>query len=67
MFAQDLFEVDELALGAADLNCGAGGAADGDAGGVIAAIFEAAQALDDDWNYLFGSDVADDSAHGTIL
>jgi hypothetical protein len=47
MFAQDLFEVDELALGAADLNCGAGGAADGDAGGVIAAIFEAAQALDD--------------------
>jgi hypothetical protein len=67
VFAQDLFKVDELAFGATNLKDGTGGAADGDAGRVVAAVFEAAQTLDDDWNYLLWTDVANYAAHGTIL
>ena len=36
---------------------------DGDAGGIVAAIFELAQPLDEDGDDLFRSDVANDSAH----
>ena len=43
------------------------GAADGDAGRVVAAVFEAAQALDDDGNDFLWADVTDDSAHVAIL
>jgi hypothetical protein len=67
VFAQDLFEMHELAGSAADLENWAGGAADGDAGRVIAAVFEPAKALDDDRNDFFRTDVSDDAAHGTIL
>ena len=45
MFAQNFFQVGELAGSAANLENGVGGAADGNAGRVVAAIFQAAQAL----------------------
>ena len=44
-----------------------GGSGDGDAGGVIAAVFEAAQAFDDDGHGGIGADVSDDSTHGTSV
>ena len=67
MFAQDFFQVVQLAGGAAHLEKSAVGAADGDAGRVVAAVFEAPQPLDDDGNDLLSADVADDSAHESIL
>ena len=57
------FEVAELAGGAAELHVAVGGAGDGDAGGVIAAVFEAAQAFDDDGHGRIGANVSDDSTH----
>ena len=39
---------------------------DGDARGVIAAVFEAAQAVDEHGGRIRFSDVSDDSAHGEI-
>ena len=67
MLAQNFFEIAQLAGGAADFEQGCVGAADGDAGGVVAAVFEAAQALNDDGDDLLTADVADDSAHRWIL
>ena len=67
MFAQNLFKVGELAGGAADIQCRAGGAADGDACRVVAAVFETPQPFDDDRNYLLGTDVTNYAAHATIL
>ena len=40
-----------------------GAAGDGDAGGVVAAVFEAAQAFNDDGDAGLGADVTDNSAH----
>ena len=67
MFAKDFFEIAEFAGSAADLEESGIGAADGDAGRVVAAIFEAAQALNDDGDNLLTADVTDDSAHEWIL
>ena len=61
------FEVAELAGGAAKLELAVGCAGDGDAGGVIAAVFQAAQAFDDDGHGRIGADVSDDSTHGTSV
>jgi len=62
LFVEDGFEVAELAGGAAELEA-AGAAGNGDAGGVIAAVFETAQPLDDDGHRRLGANVSDDSAH----
>ena len=61
----DGFEVAELAGGAAEFERGGvrGRAAYGDAGGVVAAVFEAAQTFNDDGDDRFGADVTDDSTH----
>ncbi len=67
MLAQNLFQVAELARSATDLKRGAGRAAHGDACRVVAAVFEAPQPLDDDGNYLLGTDITDNAAHATIL
>jgi len=61
------FEVAQLAGGATELQGAVGAAGDGDAGGVIAAVLEAAQALDDDGHGGIGADVSDDSTHGLSL
>src|SRR6266851_9631 len=68
----DGFEVAELAGGAADLQCsyasGAAGVAGyGDAGGVVAAILEAAQAFNDDGDDGLGANVTNDSTHELSL
>jgi hypothetical protein len=39
--------------------------AHGDARRVVAAVFQAPQPLDDDRNYLLGTDITDDSAHAS--
>ena len=62
----DFFQIAQLAGGAADFQL-AGAVDDRDAGGVVAAILEFAQAFDDDGNDLFRADVADDSAHAGDL
>ena len=67
MFAQHFFEVAQLAGGAADFEQRGVGSADGDAGRVIAAVFETAQAFNDDWNNFLTADITDDSAHEWIL
>jgi hypothetical protein len=64
----DGFEVAELAGGAAELELGFAFrgvcvAGDGDASGVVAAVFEASQAFDDDGDGRFGTDIANNSAH----
>ena len=40
---------------------------DGDAGGIVAAIFEALQAVEDQRHYAFRADVSDNAAHGCSL
>ena len=65
-FLNDFFEVAELSRGAADLELAVLGD-DRDARGIIAAVFEFSQALDDDRHYLLRSDVADNSAHAAGL
>ncbi len=66
--AEDGVEVAEFAGGAAELE-GVGGAVGGgatgygDAGGVIAAVFEAGEAFHDDRDTGLGADITDDSAH----
>jgi len=72
VLAQNLFQIVQLAGGAPNFKRGGGKrgarrAAHGNARRVVAAVFEAAKPLDDDWNYFFWTDVADDAAHGTIL
>ncbi len=59
---EDGFEVAELAGGAAELEP-AGATGDRDAGGVIAAVLETAQALNDDGHGGLRANVSDDSAH----
>jgi hypothetical protein len=67
VLTENLFEVDELALGAADFKRGARRAADSDARRVVSAIFQSPQSLDDDRDYFFGTNVTDNSAHTAIL
>ena len=62
----DGFEVAELAGGAAEFEAVAR-TGDGDAGGIVAAVFEAAQAFDDDGDRGLRTDVTDDSAHSRSL
>jgi hypothetical protein len=62
LVADDLFEVAELAFGAADLKTFAV-AGDGYTGRVIASIFQASEAVNDDRDNLFLADVTDDAAH----
>src|SRR4029077_16830206 len=63
---EDLFEVAELAGGAANLEL-AFFCDYRDAGGVIAAILEFAESLNDDGDNLLRAYVSDDSAHGRGL
>ena len=67
ILAQNLFKVRQLSCRAAQIELVAAGVADGDASRVVAAIFEAPQPLDDDWDDFLWSDVADDAAHASIL
>jgi hypothetical protein len=67
VLAENFFKIGELAGGAADIERGAGRAADGDSRGIIATVFEATQSLNDDGNYFLFADITDDSAHTRIL
>lgn len=58
----DRLKIAQLAGGAAELEAG-GIAGDSNACGVIAAVFEATQAFDDDRNDRFRTNVSNDSAH----
>src|ERR1700677_3436115 len=60
--AYRFFQVAQFAFGAAKLKLVAV-AGDSDSGGVIAAIFELSQALDDDWNDLLLTDITDNATH----
>ncbi len=59
--AQQLLKTRQLPLGAADFDVAAAQA--GDPGRIVAAILEAAQAVEDDGGRVTRSDVADNSAH----
>ena len=62
----DFFEIVQLSRGAADLHLAV--AADhGDAGRIVAAIFQAAEAVENQGNDFFRPDIADNSAHGVTL
>jgi hypothetical protein len=61
-FLQDLFQIPQLPLGAADLDPAV--AQGGDPSRIIAAVFQAPKPFDDDAVRRLGSGVADDSAHG---
>jgi hypothetical protein len=64
LVVEDVFELAQFARGATELEAVAI-AADGDARRVVAAIFEATQALDDDGdNFSTFADVPDNSTHG---
>ena len=58
----DGFEVAELAGGSAEFE-GGGASGYGDAGGVVAAVLEAAQAFNDDGDDGLGANVTNDSTH----
>src|SRR5262249_49561145 len=60
--ADGLFQIAQLTFGAADLQPFAI-AGDGDAGGIVAAIFHPAKAIDDDRPYTLFADVANNPAH----
>ncbi len=62
----DGFEVAELAGGAAELEA-VGASGDRDAGGVVAAVLEAAQAFNDDGDDGLRSDITNDSTHRLSL
>jgi hypothetical protein len=59
---EDGLEVAELAGGSAELHA-VWTTSYGDAGGVVAAVLEAAQTFDDDGDDRFRTDVSDDSTH----
>ena len=61
-----LFQVAQLALGAAHLQA-VTIAGDGDSSRVVAAVFQPAQAIDDDGNDLFLTYIANNAAHRLIL
>ena len=60
-----LFEIAELALGAADVEVVAL-VHDGDAGRIIPAVFELPQPVQDDGHHLLVTDVSDYSTHNKI-
>jgi hypothetical protein len=60
------FQIAKFSRRAADFEF-AGAVHDGDAGGVVAAVFEFAKALDNHGNDFFGTDVSEDSAHLTVF
>src|SRR5579864_5491863 len=64
--ADDLFQVAQLAFGAADLES-VTIAGDSDARGIISAIFQTSQSINDDRNDLLFADVADDATHRNRL
>ena len=64
--ANRFFEIAELAGGAADIEL-AGLGYHGDAGGIVAAILQAAQAVQNQRHDFFMPDVADNSAHVKFL
>jgi hypothetical protein len=64
---QNLFQVSQLARSAAHLESRAGGAAHGDARRVVATVFQPPQPFNNDRNYLFRTDITDNSAHAMIL
>ena len=66
MLADDLFEVAQLAFGAAQLQS-LGTAGHGDARRIVSAILQAAKAVNDDRDYLLLTNVSDDSTHGRLL
>src|SRR5262249_62266351 len=61
----DLLELRQFAGAAAQLDRPV--AHDRDAGRVVPPVLEAPEAVDEDGHELFGSDVADDSAHNLVL
>ncbi len=65
-FGDDVFEVAEFAGGAAQGEA-FGATSYGDAGGVVAAVLEAAQAFNDDGDDRLRSDISDNSTHRTSL
>jgi hypothetical protein len=60
--ADDFLQVSQLAFCAADLESVAV-AGYGDSGGIVSAIFQASQAINDDRNDLLFANVADDATH----
>ena len=65
VLADDFLEVAQLALGAADGELVVV-ATDGQAGGIVPAVFQALEAFEDDGDGFMGADVADDSAHASL-
>jgi hypothetical protein len=64
--ANRLFQVAQLAFGAANLQATAI-AGDRDTGRIVSAILKTAQAIDDDRHNTFFPYIADDAAHTAIL
>jgi hypothetical protein len=67
VLAENFFKVCELARCAPQLQRGAGRAANCNASRVVAAIFEAPQPFNNDWNNLLRTYITNNAAHGTIL
>src|SRR5580704_402405 len=65
-FLDDFFKVAEFSGSATDFQFSVLGD-DRDARGIVSAILEFSQTLDDDRHYLFRSDVTDNSAHARVL
>ena len=62
----DFFEITKLSGGAAQIELSVG-ADDGDAGGIVATVFELSQAFNDDTYNFFRADVAHNPAHKKAL
>src|SRR5258708_25649812 len=62
---QDFFQNAQLARSATDLELAVLGD-HSDSGGIVAAVFQLAQALNDHGHNFFRSDVTDNSTHGTM-
>ncbi len=62
----DLFEVAQFARGAADFHL-AGAIDHGNAGRIVAAVFQAAEAINDQGNDFLGADITDNPAHAWDL
>ena len=62
VLAERFFKVAKLAFSAADVQS-LGTASHRDTRGIVSAIFQPPQTLDDDWNYLLATDIADNPTH----
>jgi hypothetical protein len=67
MVMQNLLEVAQLSRRAPHRESVACRTADRNPGGIISAVFQASQSLDDDGNYLLWTYISDDAAHVPIL